>query len=408
MRRVLVLLLAVASCSAHAAYFGRFRKEARSASKTVFNLLVGPSSVSDIGSNATAITYSRTASRACATSDTSIAIVTANNPCIINGALLIEGSIINYSRFSEDFSNGVFWVKSNVTVTTDTAASPDGATTADTLESTVNGGYIEQQTVPGASTLFTSSVWVRAVSGTVSDVKLVIRNQANDADLCSSTHSVTTAWQRISLSCVVTSQSAWQRIYPSSAGTASIYAFGAQFERTLAPTSYTPSLSSVTTRGADVVSFATPANWPLSRGCVSVTYKPVGSTGGSLSLTVNTDGINTLLASYGSATQNGWAFAAGNGDKVFLDHRINGASTSNTTDSALSWSNSTSYVLRAGWDGAAAVISRDGTALPSTGALTVATSNKATTYVGNRADNARMAWGWISALKVGTSPNGCN
>jgi hypothetical protein len=74
----------------------------------------------------------------------------------------------NLFKYSQEIDNTSNWLRSGVTTTANSATAPDGTTTADTL--VVSGGeayhYLYQAVSALASTTFTASVYVKAVSGT--------------------------------------------------------------------------------------------------------------------------------------------------------------------------------------------------------------------------------------------------
>jgi hypothetical protein len=78
--------------------------------------------------------------------------------------VLIEEQRTNLLTYSEDITNGV-WLKSNITVTANAVAAPDGTTTADLCTPTASGYIL--RTYATASTAYAVSAFVKA-SGTVS------------------------------------------------------------------------------------------------------------------------------------------------------------------------------------------------------------------------------------------------
>ncbi len=102
-------------------------------------------------------------------------------------------------KWTEDFSN-VLWIKTNATITTNTAEAPDGETTADTIDFTAATGSVEMigdYSLTGATgDGYTGSVWIKATgAGTVT---LMIRKSAGVEETTSIVN-VTTSWVRLSM-----------------------------------------------------------------------------------------------------------------------------------------------------------------------------------------------------------------
>jgi hypothetical protein len=410
MRYLALVVLLVASVS-DASKYRRFRARnptVTSNTSLVFHLAI-PSSpggtMTDL--RGAPITYSRSGARTCQTDSSTYVDLTDDQACTVNGAVLIEGASTNLMTQSEAYSG---WTKTNTAITTDYAAAPDGIMSADLITPTFTGGYAESPPVSQTGTRISGSIWART-DGADSDFLLELVNGGSGVTLCSSSVTVSSTYQRISCSSTSATNAAtyFLRVTPSQSGVTPVVVVGSQVESVAAPTSYIRTAGSTGTRNADVLSFVTPASWPTTTGCFSATFKGVGSNTGSQTVAVNADGINYFLNSFGSSSQNGWAVGIGNADKLLIDHRISNASTQYTLTASPTWAADTSYDVKVTWSGAStSTIYRNSVALSAAGSLTTATSNKATVYIGNRADNARMAWGWLSAIKVGTTLTACD
>ena len=94
---------------------------------------------------------------------------------------LIQYANENQYQFSEDISNA-FWTKNAATVTTNTTASPIGATTADTLTADAGTGTLPRYADLAALTMsgVKATVSVYAKAGTYNFVQFYINNQAAD------------------------------------------------------------------------------------------------------------------------------------------------------------------------------------------------------------------------------------
>ena len=109
--------------------------------------------------------------------DNRITFGRTTNATVTNAQGLIANAPMNLLTFSEQFDNAA-WTKSNVTVTANSLASPDGAVTADTLvrgASTTTQATLRVTTTQAISTAYTLSVYVKA--GTAG-AYLYVRNLA--------------------------------------------------------------------------------------------------------------------------------------------------------------------------------------------------------------------------------------
>lgn len=97
---------------------------------------------------------------------TTTAAVTALQTATINAGLTVQQVRTNLLLRSQQFDNAS-WTKTNVTVTADAIAAPDGTTTADKVEATTSAATtLDQITTGGGSTLGnTASIYVKQGSG---------------------------------------------------------------------------------------------------------------------------------------------------------------------------------------------------------------------------------------------------
>jgi hypothetical protein len=214
-------------------------------------------------------------------SNISVQEIDTNTPRIdftddVNGHLLLEGQRSNLVTYSEDFSNA-YWTKTNSSITSNIAISPDGSLNADKLVEGTNNGSHNIQRVENVSnaTIYTSSVfvkyggreWIRftdaqssnrihfntltgafgAITGTVIDYNSIAFSNGW-YKLSITTTSVATAYAlRVSLA------EADNDVSYTGDGTSGVYIWGAQLEQGSYATSYIKSNSgSTTTRTADV------------------------------------------------------------------------------------------------------------------------------------------------------------
>jgi hypothetical protein len=238
---------------------------------------------------------------------------------------LIEEQRTNLFLQSADF--GTSWGASNTTVTTNSTASPDGGTNADTIAHTAVGGAINQTTqafTAGSTVTFSvfakknASNFVRfEVAGLVNcwynlDTGAVATNNAGSGNVLFSSKSIQAlpnGWYRCSLTVtttVVTSLGflifATNADNTTSANGSSIYVWGAQAEVGAFATSYIATTTAAATRLADVASI-TGGNfssfWNASEGTVVVrgdySYIATGQPG-LVRADDGTDGERMMLA----------------------------------------------------------------------------------------------------------------
>lgn len=148
-------------------------------------------------------------------------------------------SVANLLLRSEQFDNAAWTKNTGTTVTPNAVLAPDGTTTADAIVydgSGLVGNYRIYQTIaaPALGAPFTASIWLRASS--------VIGAQLGN-NLALTPITITSSWQRFTVSGVGDGSAAGQLLLYSPAGVNTaftVYAWGAQAELSGYATAYLP------------------------------------------------------------------------------------------------------------------------------------------------------------------------
>jgi hypothetical protein len=186
--------------------------------------------------------------------------------------LLIEEQRTNVCTYSNDFLTT--WAAAYITITPNSAISPDGTMNATKFDMASNG-YTRKLSghVPTVGQTYTFSVWIKA--GTASEVKTVMLFTGGGLGYTSVTQTLTNEWQRFTITSTLASGTPDQvraRIMATQAGT--IFVYGAQIEEGAFPTSYIPTEGASATRARDLAEIPTSAfGYNNDKGSVAVEFK---------------------------------------------------------------------------------------------------------------------------------------
>ena len=195
-----------------------------------------------------------------------------NGSAWVNEGILHESEArTNVATYSNDFGNVAYlkWLPSNITVTPNSAISPDGTTNATKFDMASNG-YTRKITghVPSVGQTYTFSVWIKA--GTASEVNTNLLFSGGGLGYTSVTHTLTNEWQRFTVTSTLASGTPDQvraRIVATQAGT--IFVYGAQIEEGSTPSSYIPTTTASVTRAAETLTVPA-ANLPYDNTNMSI------------------------------------------------------------------------------------------------------------------------------------------
>ena len=163
------------------------------------------------------------------------------------GVALLENSSTNLVTYSEDFTQSV-WTKTNGTVSSNQAISPDG-TNNSTLYTSTNSSNRLEINFSSPSTIRTFSIYIKSFNNNHVKGRITFSG-LNDFNFTS-----TNEWQRISTTRDVSGDTFKCSLRLTNSDD-SILVFGAMLEEQSFSTSYIPTSGSAVTRAADVANNA--------------------------------------------------------------------------------------------------------------------------------------------------------
>jgi len=162
--------------------------------------------------------------------------------------VILEAASTNLVPVSSGF-NDASWSKTNVTVSADSATSPDGTSTADTLTASSSNGTA---LLASAVTSRTFSVFLKRKTGTGT-----IQITANGGTTWTDVVIYSDEWVRVQVTAASASQTSGIRIVTSGD---EVYAWGAQAEALPFASTYIPTTSTALTRNAEKLTYPSASN----------------------------------------------------------------------------------------------------------------------------------------------------
>lgn len=160
---------------------------------------------------------------------------------------LPEGARPNRCLRSQEFDNAA-WVKTNVAVTANDAAAPDGTTTADLLTATAGNGTVINDLGVVASAAKAGGLWIKRKTGT-GNIDLTL-----DGGAGWTTKAITAAWTRIQITQTLADEDFGIRIVTSGD---EVWVWQGQVETAAFLSSDIFTTSAAVTRNADVLTYPT-------------------------------------------------------------------------------------------------------------------------------------------------------
>jgi hypothetical protein len=193
---------------------------------------------------------------------------------------------INFASYSQVFDNAVWAPTAGVTVTANATTDPLGGNTADEINFASKGtnsvdGITQNVTIPSGTIVgqtFTFSLWLKSTSGSPTVEVIINPNPYYDETGGSITATLSTSWQRFSVTMTVLAGVADNTIqlqirapYATSGSAYSVYAWGAQLEYGASPTTYQSTTSAYPVSGIGISAPVTAPTLSFGSGPLSPT-----------------------------------------------------------------------------------------------------------------------------------------
>jgi len=257
-----------------------------------------------------------------------------NPTTLVCKGLLIEEASTNLLTYSENQSNAVWNINTNMGVAASATTDPAGGTNAFTLTANANSALFGRTLTGTIGQPYTYSIWIRRKTGT-GGVRMFIGDNISQIV----TSQVSSTWNRISVSNTPTAVTVRAYIQLDISGN-EIEIYGAQVEQKAFSTSYIPTVASQVTRNADV---ATMTGTNLTSWYVANegTFSATGSTN---------DGTasKALLSVDDTTLQNRMTMRRANNSFGCIGVTLNVTQWNNNT-AANSWPNSTTKTATLGY-----------------------------------------------------------
>jgi hypothetical protein len=302
------------------------------------------------GTRGETVTVTRSTTRTCLTSSSSLTTVAVDSPALEPAGLSIQSEHTNLALQSQTFGTAPWALQTGgpatpgaPVLTVDAATAPDGTATADQLVyPAVTGANNLSIVVNNVNftvvngTTYTISLWVKGASGSGTTYLAVF-----DTVFTSIAINYTSTWQRFSFQRTASATTmgiiiGTDRRDVTQANTLAqtVHIWGIQLEAAAYPRSYIPTTTLIGTRTMDAVVMSGHASIPVSSGSVELDFTPLWSThAGATILDTRTASSSGGLALYVVATT------------LTLD--VKNSSTAAAV--ALTWVPGTTYRIKATW-----------------------------------------------------------